>query len=235
MPKDNVFSSVAVSTFQEPYFHSGAKLAWEGTDNLALELWVMNRYTGYDENNGAKTIGAVVRYTFADDYTLSYTGTFGRETDGALPDGVDAPVRLYNNVNFLAAPSEKLELILNGSYFTETNSFGELSDEALTGVNGMGTVRYFVSDKFAVAARGSFTSGDAYGFSTGGELATGNVNDFGLSFQFMPSDNAYFRLQGRTIGAENEVFGGDDPSDRRFDLVLSAGVNLSRDWNFLKK
>ncbi len=235
LPKDNVFSSVAVSTFQEPYFHSGAKLAWEGTDNLALELWVMNQFNGYTENNKAKTIGAVARYTFGDDYTLSYTGTFGRETAGPKPTTGDAAIRLYNNVNFLAAPSDKVELILNASYFTETNSVGEQSDEALTGVNGMGTVRYFVSDRFAVAARGSFASGDAYAFATGGELATGTVNDFGLSLQLLPSDNAYVRLEGRTIGAENEVFGGADPSDRRFDLVLSAGVNLSRDWNFLKK
>lgn len=225
LPKDNIFSSVAVSTYQEPYFHSGAKLGWEGTENLSLELWVMNRYTGYDENNGAKTIGAVARYTFADDYTLSYTGTFGRETDGAKPTNGDAPVRFYNNVNFTAAPSEKFEFVLNGSYFAETNSFGEQNDEALTGVNGMGTARYFVSDMFAVAARGSFTTGDVYG----------KLNDFGLSFQLIPSDNAYLRLEGRTIGAEGEVFGGGDPSDRRFDLVLSAGVNLSRDWSFLRK
>ena len=233
LPKDNVFSSVAVSTFQEPYFHSGVKTSWEGTENLVLELWLMNQYSGYSENNDAKTIGVVGRYTFADDYTLSYTGTFGRETDGRLGDDEDGQVTLYNNVNFVGAPTDQLEFLINGSVATVTNSAGDNGDDALNGVNGMATVRYFVTDEFAIAARGSFVNGEVYGygFDDNGESLNA-VNDFGLSFQLLPTENTFVRLEGRTIGAESEIFGGADPTDRRFDLVISTGINFGRDFTF---
>ena len=238
LPKDNVFSSVAVSTFQEPYFHSGVKTSWEGTENLTLELWLMNRFAGYDENNDAKTLGLVARYTLAEGYDLSYTGTFGRETDGRLGDDEDGQLTLYNNVNLLAAPSDQFEFIINASLATVTNSSGDGGDEATIGSNGMVTARYFVSDEFAIAARGSFVTGDLYGYGTvDGEIAS-NITDFGLSLQLIPTPNTYVRLEGRTIGAETEIFGNPnlgDLSDRRFDLVVSTGVSLDRAFNFMKR
>ena len=233
LPKDNVFSSVAVSTYQEPYFHSGVKTSWEGTEDLVLELWLMNQFSGYSENNDAKTIGLVGRYTFNDDYTFSYTGTYGRESDGRLDDDEDGQLTLYNNVNFTGAPSEQFEFIVNASLATVTNSAGDRSDEATNGLNGMATVRYFVSDEFAIAARGSFVNGDLYAYGFDGNEALSAINDFGLSFQLTPTPNTYLRLEGRTIGAESEIFGNDgDNADRRFDLVISTGINLGRDFTF---
>ena len=236
LPKDNVFSSVAVSTFQEPYFHSGVKTSWEGTENLVLELWLMNQYSGYSENNDAKTIGLVGRYTFADDYTLSYTGTYGRETDGRLGDNEDGQLTLYNNFNLTGTPTDQLELIVNGSFATVTNSSGEQGDESTSGVNGMATVRYFVSDEFAIAARGSFVNGDLYAYGFDGDELLSSVNDFGISLQLLPTANTYLRLEGRTIGAQSDIFGNtddtNDNADRRFDLVISTGINLGRDWTF---
>lgn len=235
LPKDNVFSSVAVSTYQEPYFHSGVKTSWEGTDGLSLEFWLMNQFSGYAENNDAKTIGVVARYTLADGYDLSFTGTYGRETDGRLEDGQDGQVVLYNNINFIATPTEQLELILNGSFASVTNSGGDAGDEATSGTNGMATVRYAVSDQFAIAARGSFVTGDLYGYGVVDNEIVSNITDFGLSFQLTPTPNTYVRLEGRTIGAETEVFGGADPSDRRFDLVVSTGVALDRAFSFVRR
>ena len=239
LPKDNMFSSVAVSTYQEPYYHAAVKASYVGVENLELELWLGNQFNGYNEVNKGKTLGAVARYTFAENYTLSYTGTYGKmlgfynETPQAAVDfadssSVDLPLGLYNNVNLVATPTDQLEILLNGSFATLTNS-GENGDESITGVNGMVAARYFVSDLFAIAARGSFLAGDD---------VYGSANDFTLSFQLTPTENSYVRLAGRTIGVGDtdgvSFFTDNDgnATDRRFDLVLSAGVNLSKAFNF---
>ncbi len=232
LPKDNVFSSVAVSTYQEPYFHAAARAAYSGLEGFDFELWLGNQYNGYGENNKAKTIGAVVRYAINDEFTVSYTGTYGQELRQGLVDTLDAlgankPFNLYSNLNLVATPTERLEILVNGSIATSTNSTGENGEDALSGVNGMATLRYLVSDRLAVAARGSFLTGDAY-------LST---NDFGLSLQLTPLDDSYVRLEGRTIGSDTDVFtdNDNDPTDRRFDLVLSMGVSLGRDWSFARE
>ena len=242
LPGDNVFSSVAVSTFQEPYFHSAFKAAYGGVEGWDFELWLMNQFSGYTENNDAKTIAAVIRYQINDELGISYTGTYGKEGDDLFDDqgndlNDEEAFTAYNNVNLLYA-KDAFELILNGSYAIVTNSTGDNGDESVSGVNGMATARYFLSDKFALAGRFSFLASEDRIFGVGGRGlgAPENVNDLTLSLQLIPTENTYVRLAGRTIGASDDIFTDNDGAltDRRFDLTLSAGIKLGRDFNFIR-
>ena len=220
LPNENIFSTVTISSVNEPYFHAGGRLAYQASDALALELWVVNRFTGFDENNGAKTVATVLRYTFNERYRLTYDGTFGRESPGEVAPGAKADFRQFHNFNLVATPLPALDLLLDVSAFIETNTPNRSLPKSLRGYNGLGTLRYHVNDLAAVALRASFLTGEVYG----------EYNDLAISLQLKPSAHSYLRLEGRRIGSDRNVFGGDEPSARRYDLVLSCGIRLGHSW-----
>src|SRR5205085_7014229 len=51
LPKENFTSSVSVNTFYEPYYESGLRLNYNPSDKLAINLYVLNGYNMYEENN----------------------------------------------------------------------------------------------------------------------------------------------------------------------------------------
>lgn len=234
LPKNNLTSSTAVATYNEPFFQSGARLAYEGSDKFDAALWVVSGYNFFLDANNAKSVGLALTYYASDNLSLTYTNLFGRES---LDDIMPRQFRTYHNAYVNWQPSPRWYLTLGGDLGTQTNS--SLNNPRNTAVmfNALAVLRYQVDPHFAVTTRAEVFQ-DPDGFISG-IYATDNFGISGLklygitlSTEYRPSDNAYLRLEGRILQTADDLLIFDDgsPTRQRLEAMVTMGWEVEYGW-----
>lgn len=70
-PRENVCQSIALVTYFEPYYLSGAKLSWQFLPRWTLQAQVFNRFNGFIGTSGPKSPGLSVLYEEQDRLSLT--------------------------------------------------------------------------------------------------------------------------------------------------------------------
>jgi len=231
LPKDNIASSLSVVTLYEPYYQSGAKLSYTPTSKLEIDLFVLNGYNLFEDNNKRKSIGLAVTYALGDKGNINYANYIGDDT----PDGMDSikHLRFYNNV-YLNYAIKKWKLQAGFDYGIQQNSSLTSADGTANMFGGMATARYGICDKIGVYGRGEIFN-DEHGFLTGA-MVDKSAKLTGLKMwgatvgvEYKPLENGYIRLEGRRIQMDDdqEIFHWDgDNTSSRMELLLNLGVTF---------
>ncbi len=228
-PRENLTTSIATTTYYEPYFLSGGKIYWYATSKLTLMAAAFNGFNTFVETNKYKTLGFSANYDFSDHCFLTFNTLYGNE----VPDGFTSKIRSYNDLYF-GYKSERLDVGGEVNYGIQTNS--KLSDSNATAnmYSALAAIKYKMFDQqFAVYARGEY-------FNDPDEILTGPVqNEFhklvGLNIwgvtagiEFKPIPNAFIRIEHRTLqtlGADEKVFITNNKYiNQRLELIGSIGV-----------
>src|ERR1022692_4320602 len=80
LPSENITSSVAVGTFYEPYYESGIRLNFDPTTKLEINLFLLNGYGVFVDNNNKKSFGMGVTYALGDRGGIGYTNYIGDDS-----------------------------------------------------------------------------------------------------------------------------------------------------------
>jgi hypothetical protein len=234
LPKNNFTSSTAVATYNEPFFQSGARLAYEGSERLDFAFWVVSGYNFFLDVNDAKSVGIAVSYEVSDALSLTYTNLFGRESlDGVEP----AQFRTYHNLYANWQPAEAWYLTLGGDLGTQTNSDLDNPTEMAVMFNALATLRYQFLPQYAITARGEIFQ-DPSGFISGVYPTTGfginglELYGLTLSAEYRPMEQAYLRLEGRYLQTADqlEIFNNGDPTSQRLEMMVTMGWEIERGW-----
>jgi len=226
LPKDNFTSTTAVATFNEPFYQSGARLSYEGSDKFQAQLWVLSGYNFFLDANNAKSVGIYLSYMPKENLTFTYTNLFGREsTDGVTP----RQFRTYHNAYVNYNPTDKLYFIFGGDLGTQTNSSLENASESALMYNALLTTRYQFTEKFSLTGRAEVFN-DESGFISGtystvsGEQGL-QLNGYTLSTEYKPTSNSYIRLESRYIQTidELEIFNNEEPINQRLEGMITMG------------
>ena len=119
LPKNNLLSHTAYLTFNEPFYQAGARLSYDAAEDWYYEVWALNGYNDFVDNNDAKSVGALINYNITQNTSITYTNLYGRESE----DGFDREQnRLYQNIYLNHHWNEKIFLIVGFDYGTQTNS-----------------------------------------------------------------------------------------------------------------
>lgn len=229
LPKENITSSVSINTFMEPYFESGFRLNYIPNDKLAINLYVLNGYNMFEDNNDKKSLGLLVTYALGDKGNIGYSNYIG--DDSPKGDTV-AHSRFHNNL-FFNYQIKKLKFQLGGDYCFQQNS-DTLNKNSATMYSGVASFKYQFTNKFAVYVRGEIFN-DPQGFMSGvmtdrKGAQTGLIMNAGtLGFEFKPTDNTYIRLEGRQIRADEEqlIFYWDGKiTNERMEAMINLGVSF---------
>ena len=213
LPKDNMLSQTAVLTYNEPFYQAGAKLTYTPTPDWEVELWGLNGYNLFLDDNDAKSLGVNVSYGGVEDWSLSYGNVFGREG----PD--DAPTRPFRLYQYVSADFDRggrwrWFSSLDQGLQTDTRDGGTATAYVWVGQT---TLRYRLTGHYAVTARAEFYD-DPVGFISG-TFPRGMGEEEGLRWvaltlgaEWAPTEDSYLRLEGRAGRAQEglAVFGGDD-------------------------
>ncbi len=226
-PKENITSSIAVVTLFEPYYQAGIKLTCQITKKLEGRLYLLNGYNLFEDNNRKKSLGMLFTYAFNEASSLVYANYLGDDT----PDSLHAHhTRFYNNLVYYY-DKKKLRLTAGADFAVQQHA-----DRPGTGTGkaygGLLSARYTVYKHTNLYVRGEGfydTNGFLAGYykdAAGGDQALKTMGGT-LGIEYKPLDNAYIRLEGRTLKTYNDVkpfYWNEAYRDQRYDAVFSLGV-----------
>lgn len=227
-PRENIGSTIALTTYYEPYYLSGAKLTYYANDKLSLQLNAFNGFNTFVSINRKKTYGFSINYEIFKNLFFSYNTLLSDNT----PDSVrPSHWRLYNDM-YIAYKSKRLNLVLEMNYGLQQNS--DLKDTTKTAsmysMTMAGKYKMF-KDKFSIYGRAEL-------FDDPNEILTGPVNNanhqlvginaygINLGIEYKPMPNAYLRLEGRylhLLDDETIFYTGSRYINTRQELVSALG------------
>lgn len=226
-PRENITMSIATTTYFEPYYLSGAKLTWQQSKKLALQINAFNSFNQFLETNKNKAIGFSIAYNPTDQISTSFSTVYCDESH--INDKKHN--RLYNNFCFVYK-STRWVLGAEGNFGYQQNT--SLTD-SLANANMFSSLlalKYRLTPKWAVYTRGEI-------FMDPDEILTGPVQNadhelVGIDIigctagiEFKPIPNSYLRLESRILQTEkNETifYYNGSYSNKRLEFIVGLGV-----------
>lgn len=200
-PRENITSSMAILSFYEPYYLSGAKLTFEANSKLILQLNAFNGYNEYIDNNKDKMIGFSAVYRPIKNLAFTYNALTCDET----PD--NAPTkkrRLYNNF-YTTLNLRKLQIGFEANYGLQKNSKLNDSTQTASMFSSLIVGKYQLHRNFSVYAREEY-------FSDPDKILSGDNNIgkfiYGTTggIEYHPFKNISMSLESRMLRSDNLIF-----------------------------
>ncbi len=225
-PRENMTTSVATTTYFEPYYLSGAKLSYALTPKLTLVANVFNGFNTFTAINNAKTVGLSINYEPSERVFFTYNNLLGSN------DLKQEKFRTYHNIYF-AYKGQRWDVGAEVNFGSQTNT--KLADSTKTAymISGLLSVRYkFKKGKYGVYMRGEV-------FEDSDEILTGpvqnknhqlvGINLVGVTIggQVKPLPNAYLRLEYRGLlcTQQETIFYTDkNYTNTRQEIVSAFGI-----------
>jgi len=228
LPKENICSSIATTTFYEPYFQSGVRLEFAAGSKWMIDFYILNGYNMFTDNNKKKSVGFLVSYTPKESFNINYSNYLGDDT----PDGVTTShFRIHQNAYFNYIKN-KVTVQVGADLCLQENS--KLADPKkwASMFSGLASLKYKVANKVAIYTRGEFLN-DPDGFMTTiitdktGKLTGYKIFGVTAGLEVTPTDNSYIRLEGRQLmmNSDQEIFRRDGINkSSRGEVMLNMGV-----------
>jgi hypothetical protein len=230
LPKENICSSISTNTFYEPYFESGVRLDYAINSKWVLDIYVLNGYNMFTDNNDKKSLGVLVNYTPNDKINVGYSNYLGDDT----PDPVTTShFRIHQNV-FFNYQKNKVTLQAGGDFCLQQNSKLKDPTKWANMASGVGSIKYSFKDNFSIYGRVEIFN-DPDGFmSTVISDKTGKLTGYKIwgvtgGLEYKPNDNSYIRLEGRQLqmNSDQEIFRRDGMNkSSRGEVMLNMGVSF---------
>jgi hypothetical protein len=229
LPKENLLSSIAINTFYEPYFESGARLQILAGKKFIWNIYGLNGYNIFEENNNKKSFGNLMTLALNDHWNFGYSNYIGDDT----PDGNPVShLRFHQNL-FINYQMQKLKVQTGFDYCLQEHSDLTDIDKAGTMYSGVFGLKYQFNEKFALAGRGEYFN-DPQGYMSvlfrdkSGELTGYKLWGATVGIEFKPTPDSYFRIEGRKLQMDEnqEIFfwKGKNRSDR---MEVSGNIGIS--------
>lgn len=228
-PRENIASGVAVATFFEPYYMSGAKLTYVATDKLTMQLNAFNSFNGFLENNNQKAVGFSTMYEPNSKFSLTFNTLWNDDT----PDGVQPKQgRLYNNL-YMVYKSSRWTLGAELNYGLQQHTSISSKDKTAQMYSGLFLVKYKVTSTYSLYGRVEH-------FSDPDEILTGpefnqnkkliglNISGGTVGMEYKYKPNSYLRMESRyllTHGTDEKIFyRKQESSNNRAELLITFGI-----------
>ncbi|MCB9335210.1 MAG: outer membrane beta-barrel protein [Flavobacteriales bacterium] len=227
-PRENIASSIASTTYFEPYFLSGAKLTYQFNKKIALQANVFNSFNTFVETNKNKAVGLSAVINPNDKLSI----TINTITCDESPEDFPRPQqRLYNNL-YMVYRSDKIDIGAEYNFGLQQNS--QLTDTTKTAYmhSALFALKYKFNKKYAVYGREEF-------FTDPDEILTGPIQNSHhelvgmdiigttLGVEVKPIENSYVRLEGRTLHTktnEDIFLVNHKNTNHREEVIFSVGV-----------
>jgi opacity protein-like surface antigen len=229
LPKENFTSSVSVNTYYEPYYESGFRLNYDPTKKLEINIFVLNGYGIYEDNNRKKSLGMGITYALGDKGGIGYTNYIGDD----FPDSSRVShLRVHNNA-FINYQVKKLKIQIGGDYCLQANSDTTGKKQA-TMYSGVASLKYFLTPKYAIYGRYEIFNDQSGIMSSTFHDKANTTTGFKLwgitaGVEYKPTENSYIRLEARQLQNDKnqEIYRweGKNKSYRQ-EVMVNFGVSF---------
>jgi hypothetical protein len=211
---------MAVLTYYEPYYLSGAKLTYEVNSKLSVQVSVFDGYNTYLETNKNKAIGFSALYELNDNVSITYNLLTCDET----PDNVKTKHQRYFNNLYATFSLNKFSLGLEANYGWQQHSLLKDTTKTADMFSGLIVAKYQAIKKVGIYGRGEY-------FSDPNRILTGTTNTGNyimgttLGLEYKPMKNAALSLEGRILQSDNLLFQESNYStNQRHELIVCLDV-----------
>ena len=226
-PRENVTMGLAVTTYYEPYFLSGAKLTWQHSAKWMFQINAFNSFNHYIENNKSKVYGISTSYTPNKNWNVTFSSIVCDESPKDLPQN---HFRWYNDL-YLVYHTKRWIFGYELNAGLQTNS--RLNDTTKTAymLSSTLTSKYRITHQFALYGRIEM-------YTDPNEILTGPIQNqdhqlvgldlFGttLGVEFKPIPNSYLRMEGRYLMTKKneDIFNYQNHyQNHRWEFIVGLG------------
>ena len=231
LPKENLATSLSIANYYEPFYESGVRLDYHPTSKIVLDLYIMNGYNIYEDNNNKKSIGVFAVYNFNDNTNIGYSNYIGDDTP--LAADTISHTRILQNI-FANYQIGKLKMQIGFDYFLQQNSNIIEQNKTVSAYSGLLTFKYYFHNRFSVYDRVEIFN-DPQGFvSTVFPDSTGLLTGYKLwgnttGIEYKPTDNSYIRLEGRKLQMDSNqyiFYWNGAKRNYRLETLLNLGISF---------
>lgn len=224
MPGNNRISSIAAITYLEPFYQSGLRLSYEGSEEFSAQLHLLSGYNTFVDHNGSKSVGTYLSWRTSEEVNLVYAALLGNDA----PDSAVKQFRTYHNAQVMLDPTENFRIVLGFDLCTQQNTAAGGGTATMNG--GLLLLSYAARPDWRINTRFEFLN-DREGLLSGtfpneaGVVVRTNLAGITLGVEHRPTENSYVRLEGRMLQTpEATTFFGGGIQRRRLDAGITAGV-----------
>jgi hypothetical protein len=206
-----------------PYYESGVKLSYTSkNEKLYLAAMYLNGWQRIQRIQGNQTpaFGTQLTYKPNSKITLNWSTFAGNEQPDSLMQ-----MRFFNNFYGQFQLTEKFGIIAGFDYGMQqmkkdTSAYNNWYSPVLI-------IQFKPTEKIRIAARGEY-----YSDEKGVIIATGTPNGFqtigySLNFDYLPTDNVMFRIEGRGLSSKDQIFSMDNkPSTENYFITTSIAISF---------
>jgi hypothetical protein len=210
--------SRALMAENTPYYATGAKLTYEATSALSLQLQILNGWQVITPTNRDKTLGTQVSYAFSERFKIVHN-LFG---GNVAPDDTTTQYRFYSNLILQYSPLAYLQFAFSADAGAQKNSFNNSYRHWYTGALH---ARYIFNPRWNTALRLEYlldkdqvliTTATENGFQVAG-VAT-NLN-------YQPEEYMLLRLEYRNFFSKDSIYQFTDQV-RAQEHLFTAAMSL---------
>jgi hypothetical protein len=198
-----------------PYYSTGARLSYEATARLKLQLHLLNGWQVITPPNRDKSVGTQVSYEFSPMFKIIHNGFAGN----VAPDETTTQYRFYSNLILEVNPSKSLAFALSADAGAQQNA---TNNDYLGWYTGALYVRWLITEQFSAALRLEYfidrsevlvRTGTTNGFSVGGLTA---------NFDYVPTEMYRLRLEYRNFFSRDAIYAFTDAARSQEHMVTMA-------------
>ena len=217
--KDNWTLTRSLMAENSPYYESGARLTYEVGPKLTLTGLVLNGWQNIRENNQAKALGTQIQWKPTDKLLINSSTFYGNEQ----PQDSVIRRRYFHDFYITYAATERLNLAL-------VFDVGKQQSAGRSGYDswhaGSAFIKYKLSDLFSTTLRGEYYNADRgvlissiSPVPTAARFLAGGTS---LNFDYLPTANVTFRVEGRYLRAQDAIFQHDTGASRNYGNVTTS-------------
>lgn len=214
-PRENITSSMAIVSFYEPYYLSGAKLTYEINSKLLIQLNAFNGYNNYIENNKNKAFGFSAVYSPYKSLTFTYNFL---TCDESPDNAVTKRQRFYNNF-YTTLNLNRLQVGVEANYGLQKNSLLKDSTKTASMMSGLIVVKYRLLSKLSVYGREEYFADPdkilSFDKNIGKQIygTTGGI-------EYKPYKNIAMSVESRMLRSDNLIFKqGKNITNQRLEFI----------------
>ena len=227
LPKNNYTSSTAVASFNEPFYQAGARLTYSGIKNLSAELWLLNGYNLFIDQNEKKSVGALLSYQLSQQLSITYTNILG---DEALAGSDTSQYRIYQNLYLNYQIGEDFFLTAGGDLGIQNEKWEQQSRQLFM-YNYLVVARYNFLPKWGATFRferfkdqNGFISGNFNTMSN--QLEGFDINGYTINVEYRPDDRMFLRAEYRWMDSPHNYLAFEGQNNRS-ELMINLGFYLN--------
>lgn len=203
-----------------PYYSTGAKLTYEATAKLSIQLQVLNGWQVITPTNRDKSLGTQISYELTPQIKIIHNGFAGN----VAPDDNSAQYRFYSNLILQLSPWQRLQFALTTDAGAQKNAANNSYRHWYTGAfytrflfNSVWStalrIEYFLDPKQVMVATNTDNGFQVMGF-------TANLN-------FQPDEIYIMRLEYRNFFSRDGIYKFSDgirPQEHIVTLAASLRI-----------